>query len=105
MKPDNILRNKVGGWSLIDPSPPEMATEDYGPSRVVGPPRDLIALSRVFITAYTGSMETELPDEVIDSVLDLSEGERWLKTLRRLARGTASATEARRAASAVLRTL
>lgn len=105
VKPDNILRNKAEGWSLIDPSPPEMATEDYGPSRVLGPPRDLIALSRVFITAYTGSMETELPHEVIDSVLDLSEGERWLKLLRRLSQGAASATDARRAASAILRTL
>lgn len=82
------------GWSMIDPSPPEMATEDYAPSRVLGPPRNLIGLSRVFITAYTGSMGTELTDDFIESVRDLSEGDRWLKTLRKLVRGNASATEA-----------
>ena len=105
LKPDNILQHPAGGWRLIDPSPADMATEDYGPSRAVGAQRDLIALARVFITAYTGAMETELPDEVIDSVLDLPEGERWLGVLRKLSRGGSSATDARRAAKAVLRTL
>lgn len=105
VKPDNILRHPDGGWSLIDPSPAYMASDDYGPSHLTGAPRDLVALSRVFITAYTGSFETELPDEVVDSVLDLPEGDRWLKTLRKLERGGASATDARRAASAVLRNL
>lgn len=105
LKPDNILRTPLGGWALIDPSPAELATEDYGPSRVLGPPRDLIALGRVFITVYTGAMDTELPDDYIESVQELSGGDRWLKTLRKLLRGDSSATEARRSASAVLRDL
>ena len=104
LKPANICLRGSGSWVLIDPAPEEMTTEDYGPSQFTGYKRDLVALGRIFIVAWTGVEETELTLEYQEPLSDMV-GDRWARCLRGLLRGRSSATAARRAATDALRSL
>lgn len=105
VSPENILLGK-DGWTLIDPSTPDVQKEDYFENGFHGAARDVLALGRTFVAIYLGyDGEEDVPE---DSCVELDEHPKFKLLLRRtLFRGRQqqrmpSATEVRRAATRLI---
>lgn len=67
LKPENVLREERQlRWKVIDPAPMLIASHYYPNPRILGPPRDLIALARLFLTALFGVEREDLDEQEIE---------------------------------------
>jgi len=65
LNPANILEGP-DGWTLIDPSHPDLYTEPFTDESELelGWRRDILALGRTFMTTYVGRTDTDVPGDL-----------------------------------------